>query len=67
LSTNYYAVKALKKDMLIQSGWVGGAFMEKEVMNLGSSCPFIIHLHSTFTNNVRARQWSTSVSWSSPI
>ena len=50
----YYAVKALKKDVVLEDDDIEGYLVERRVMQLGISHPFITHLHSTFQSPVSA-------------
>jgi len=50
----YYAVKALKKDVVLEDDDIEGYLVERRVMQLGISHPFLTHLHSTFQSPVSA-------------
>ncbi|XP_031640848.1 putative protein kinase C delta type homolog isoform X2 [Contarinia nasturtii] len=44
----YYAVKCLKKDVLIRDDNVDCTFTERKVLTLGTHHPYLCHLYSTF-------------------
>ena len=55
-----YAIKALKKDVVLEDDDIDSYMIERRVMQLGISHPFLTHLHSTFqspvsTNNMFIR------------
>ncbi len=49
---NYYAMKALKKDVILQNDDVECTMLERDVCQLGNSNPFLAKLYVTFQNEV---------------
>jgi len=48
-----YAIKALKKDVVLEDDDIDCYMVERRVMQLGITHPFLTHLHSTFQSPVR--------------
>ena len=51
-SKKYYAIKALKKDVVLEDDDVEATLVEKRILSLGNTYHYITHLHSTFTTPV---------------
>jgi len=49
----FYAIKALKKDVVLEDDDLDSYMVERRVMQLGIDHPFLTHLHSTFQSSVR--------------
>ena len=51
-SQSYYAVKALKKDLVLEDDDIECTLIERKVLALGCKHPFICHLFCTFQTTV---------------
>lgn len=50
-TSEVYAIKVLKKDVIIQDDDIEAALTERNVLSYGS-CPFLVNLHSCFQTPV---------------
>ena len=51
-TNEYYAMKALKKDAVLQDDDVECTMLERDVCKLGNRNPYLTRLYSTFQNEV---------------
>ncbi|MPD03492.1 Protein kinase C epsilon type [Portunus trituberculatus] len=61
---NYFAVKCLKKDVVLEDNDVECTLIERKVLSLGTKHPYLCHLFCTFQTPVRLHLYQCYVSWS---
>lgn len=54
-SDSYFAIKCLKKDVVLEDDDVECTMIERKVLLIGSKHPYLCHLLCTFQSEVRAR------------
>lgn len=51
-TTYYYAIKCLKKDVVLEDDDVDSTLIERKVLALGTKHPYLCHLFCTFQTEV---------------
>jgi len=51
-SGSYFAIKALKKDVVLEDNDIECTMLERRVLEFGSQCPYLTYLHSSFQSPV---------------
>lgn len=54
-TTYYYAIKCLKKDVVLEDDDVDSTLIERKVLALGTKHPYLCHLFCTFQTEVSLR------------
>jgi len=52
-TNNFYALKALRKDVVLEDDDIECTLIERKVLALGVKHPFLCHLFCTFQTDVR--------------
>lgn len=54
----YYAIKCLKKDVILEGDDMECAFIERRIFILGTECPFLTKLYGSFQSSVIYKQFT---------